>query len=73
MGLKRYHVYVAIAFLIPTLISLYLASLCGTIWLAIPVFIFAWILSFTALLLILWKLVIWWNRRKRAESSKLSH
>jgi len=66
--IKRYHIYVTLAFLIPTLISFYAALLCGPIWLRIIVFILTWVFSFAVLLMLCWKLIIWWNRRKREKS-----
>lgn len=73
MGVKRYHIYVLIAFLIPTLISLYLAWLCGPIWLEVLVFFLAWIVLFIVEFVLMWKVVMWWNNRKRAKASKVSH
>ncbi len=70
--MRRYHVYVTVALLIPVLIGVWLASLFGPIWLKIIAFLVGWAVSLFIMLEICWQLVIWWNRRQREKTLKVS-
>lgn len=72
MRVRRYHIYVTVALLIPVLIAFWLTLTVEPIWAKILVFLAGWVISLFIAIEVCWQTVIWWNKRKREKALKVS-